>query len=239
MLHFRSKRYKEWRFLQLSLLMIALLIITPLSRQHWLSQALVQVLMLDSLLVTLSAIGHRVRARRILWMLWLIAVIASQTHLLPDIPVVRAIGMQLRLGCVALLLLGCVVCILAFVFRNLRATIDSIFAAFTAYLLLAHIFASIFTMMHLLAPGSFRIPDLIAGASPESIRDVMLYFSFVTLATLGYGDIFPVTPTARMLTVIEAVVGQFYVAVVVSLLVGSLIARSQTREPPPGESVGD
>jgi hypothetical protein len=53
----------------------------------------------------------------------------------------------------------------------------------------------------------------------------MTYFSLVTLATVGYGDILPRSETARMMAMIEAVVGQFYVAVVVAAFVGMFAAR--------------
>ena len=55
----------------------------------------------------------------------------------------------------------------------------------------------------------------------------MTCFSLVTLATVGYGDILPATPTARMLAMFEAVVGQFYVAVVVALFVGMYSSQSR------------
>jgi len=57
-----------------------------------------------------------------------------------------------------------------------------------------------------------------------------VYFSFVTLATLGYGDIVPLTPTARGLAVSEAIVGQLYLAVLVARLVGSRRANWSTSE---------
>ena len=63
---------------------------------------------------------------------------------------------------------------------------------------------------------------LVAGqafAHGMSLTDG-IYFSFVTLATLGYGDITPITPIARGLAVFEAIVGQFYLAVLVARLVG-------------------
>ena len=52
----------------------------------------------------------------------------------------------------------------------------------------------------------------------------MLYFSLVTLATLGYGDILPSSPLTQMLAVVEAVIGQFFMAVLVAWLVGMFIA---------------
>jgi voltage-gated potassium channel Kch len=53
----------------------------------------------------------------------------------------------------------------------------------------------------------------------------MTYFSLVTLATVGYGDILPVTSTARMLAMIQAVTGQFYIAVVVAIFVGTYASQ--------------
>ncbi len=54
----------------------------------------------------------------------------------------------------------------------------------------------------------------------------MLYFSFSTLTTLGYGDIVPVSPLARMLTSVEAITGQLYLTVLVARLVGLHITES-------------
>ena len=55
---------------------------------------------------------------------------------------------------------------------------------------------------------------------PQLLQSNLLYFSLITLATVGYGDILPVSETARTLAVIEATVGQFYIAVVVAVFVG-------------------
>ncbi len=55
----------------------------------------------------------------------------------------------------------------------------------------------------------------------------MTYFSLVTLATVGYGDILPATSTARMLAMIQAVTGQFYIAVVVAIFVGMYSRQRQ------------
>jgi hypothetical protein len=58
----------------------------------------------------------------------------------------------------------------------------------------------------------------------------VLYFSFTTLTTLGYGDIVPVSAIARALTSIEAITGQIYLAVLVARLVGLNIAESMGQE---------
>jgi hypothetical protein len=91
---------------------------------------------------------------------------------------------------------------------------EHIFAALDAYLLVGLIFGVGYSMLEQIAPVSFGSPsaaDLDVGSG--------IYFSFVTLATLGYGDIVPVTGAARGLAVVEAVAGQMYMAVLVARLV--------------------
>jgi hypothetical protein len=66
-------------------------------------------------------------------------------------------------------------------------------------------------------PGSF---NGIAGVDGKAPMDTLLYYSFITLASLGYGDITPVAPLARTLAYLEVVGGQFYIAIMLAGLVG-------------------
>jgi voltage-gated potassium channel len=78
-------------------------------------------------------------------------------------------------------------------------------------------------MIETFQPGSFefaRSSDLTA-ARPQ----VLTYFSFVTLSTVGYGDVLPVSPTTRACACMEAVAGQFYLAVIVAGLVSMLVVK--------------
>ena len=111
-----------------------------------------------------------------------------------------------------------------FVFRRGAITLDGIFAALVAYLLIAFAFAEIYVFLQMWAPESFRFPAPIESGTAPDLASSMLYFSFVTIATLGYGDILPHTEAVRMVAVVEAVVGQFYVAVIVALLVSRFVA---------------
>ena len=74
-------------------------------------------------------------------------------------------------------------------------------------------------------------PDAFAGAvldTPDNpVFWDMIYFSFVTLTTLGYGDITPAEPVARALAYTEAVVGQLYIAILIGTLVGNIAGRSK------------
>ena len=98
--------------------------------------------------------------------------------------------------------------------------LDKIFGAVCAYLLVGLCWAGLYSFVEQVRPGSLTLPALAAGRTAWSRTELYLYFSFVTLATLGYGDILPTMPTTRTLAWMEAVFGQFYIAVLVARLVG-------------------
>ncbi len=104
---------------------------------------------------------------------------------------------------------------------------NTIIGAVCLYLLLAMIWASLYLIAEEIQPGSFN------GLRPDywySNFSSIVYFSFVTLTTLGYGDITPALPLPRFLVYIEAIIGQFYLAVMVASLVGIRIsARMNNR----------
>jgi hypothetical protein len=82
------------------------------------------------------------------------------------------------------------------------------------YLMLGFAFGVLFYMINILDPKSFAAANEPAGGTPD-----LMYFSFVTLATLGYGDITPRTNGVRSLAVIEALVGMLYIAIFMARLV--------------------
>lgn len=92
------------------------------------------------------------------------------------------------------------------------ATVDKVLGAMCGYLLLGILFALTYSAMEQNNPGCFKMEGV-----PE-FSD-FIYFSIVTLSTLGYGDILPVSPQARALVSLEVLLGQFYLAVVVARLV--------------------
>ncbi|HHP7239769.1 potassium channel family protein [Longibacter sp.] len=96
-----------------------------------------------------------------------------------------------------------------------RVDAEMIYGAIAGYLLLGVIWAMLYTVTETLQPGSFT---LTATGDTRPWGD-LLYYSFVTLTTLGYGDVLPLSSRARSLAVLEAVTGVFYVAVLVARLV--------------------
>jgi hypothetical protein len=103
-----------------------------------------------------------------------------------------------------------------------RVPAHRIAAAVTIYLLLGLIWARLYELLESVRPGSFRFP-----AGEDLDASALTYFSFVTLATLGYGDITPISLVARDLAVLEAVMGQLYLVILISWLVSHGVAKSR------------
>ncbi|MBI3797916.1 MAG: two pore domain potassium channel family protein [Deltaproteobacteria bacterium] len=124
------------------------------------------------------------------------------------------------------------VLILAAVLREHTVTGDTISGALCVYFLMALVWAFLFMLVESAHPGSFQITEgkKIAADPNHSLApplSVFIYFSLVTLSTVGYGDILPLTTPARGLAALEGVIGQFYLAVLVARLVGLYTARSE------------
>ena len=112
-----------------------------------------------------------------------------------------------------------------------RVTQETIAGAVCVYLFLALLWADAFVILELVEPGTFAIPEshLPPGAGPAEIRGLtgaLIYYSLVTISTLGYGDIVPLTRPAQSLAAMEAIAGQFYIAILVAWLV-SLYATAR------------
>jgi hypothetical protein len=125
-------------------------------------------------------------------------------------------------------IIACAAGVLSFAFRAERPTLDGIFAMVVVYLLIATLFAEFYFLAILWDHESLRLLKPFAEIPFMELRGDLQYFSLATLSTVGYGDIVPVSPTVRMLAMIEAVTGQFYVAVVVATFV-TLWVRAQAR----------
>lgn len=95
---------------------------------------------------------------------------------------------------------------------------NKILGAICLYLLMGLIWAVLYTLIQLNIPGSFT--NIHNDNYWFTLFPDFIYFSFVTITTLGFGDISPLLPTSRFLVYLEAIVGQFYLAILVASLVG-------------------
>ena len=111
--------------------------------------------------------------------------------------------------------------LIRFILAAEEVTREVLFAAVIIYLLMALMWSFAYIVLETIVPGSFSIPV----PQTEEKQFVFLYYSFVTITTLGYGDITPITHQAGALTILEAIVGQIYLVVLVSFLVGMFVSR--------------
>jgi ion channel len=116
------------------------------------------------------------------------------------------------------------------VFREGPITIPRIQGAVAVYLLLGALWGGIYETINDFAPGAFRFAD--PPQSPRELTTSLAYYSFVTLTTMGYGDITPVHPAARSAAMVEALVGQLFPAILIARLVAMELGARERRGTP-------
>jgi hypothetical protein len=99
-----------------------------------------------------------------------------------------------------------------------EVTVHRVNGAVAVYVLFGITWSVLYQILALAVPGAFSVPAG-AAADPATMQENLTYFSFITLTTLGYGDITAVHPTARMFVILEALVGQLYPATLLARLV--------------------
>ena len=218
------------RFLQLVLTVFALLMLQSVTEDRLLPGLLLSFVLLNAVFVAASASPSRRTILAILISLW--SLQAGMAMLPLHVEEGTSILIKaVALGIAAVITFLCAGLILHYVLRRQSISMDLVFAAVVSYLLIALAFAKIYELMSLVSPGSIAGIGSAAAELVATPGTTTNYFSFVTLTTLGFGDITPQTGLARMIVSIEAATGQIYVAVVIAWLVGK-VSRSQASAPP-------
>jgi voltage-gated potassium channel len=111
-----------------------------------------------------------------------------------------------------------------------RVTNDTIAGAICGYFMFALMYAFVFGIVEIFYPGSFtvagrRVPGHFGQIFYQHEIGNLIYYSLVSLATMGYGDIVPVSSPARVLSALEGVAGQFYIAILIARLVSIRYAK--------------
>jgi hypothetical protein len=118
------------------------------------------------------------------------------------------------------------------IFRHIsetkEITSDTLFGAACIYLLLGLTWTGVYTLVEMVHPFSFQFSS---DPSIPIVRvSTLIYYSFTTLTTLGYGDINPISPLAQTLAILEAMTGVLYMAVIIGMLVGIFSSSEQGKE---------
>lgn len=232
----------EWRLFQhrfvvllgvLTLLLIVPSILDTAGFSSIVTRVVVMLLFSASLIAAMYAVS---RGR--------VAQIVGVLLAVPSIILLGMDAMTQRQGFVipsygfAILFLGYTILILMkYFFVATRVSLNTICGALCVYLLLGVLWAILCSLLEILWPGSYamngaQMSGLMRFGGEKSLYSV--YYSFVTMTTLGFGDITPVSSMARMFAALEAVMGQVYLAVLVARLVSLQVVQSLQGPASPG-----
>lgn len=217
------RRFEHLRFLQLTLFVLVLLLVNAIFPHALLIRGLLALMFLNTLFVTLSAVGHGPMVGRALVTVWVVGTLCMAWGEFHFGERFDRLAILVGQGAYLLLILAGVAATFRYVVTTRRANLDTIFAAVVAYLLIGVGFALLYTMLLVLDPQAFNVADRPGYDDRSALPSQLLYFSFVTIATLGYGDITPQVPLPQILAALEAVIGQFYIAIVIAWLVSRYV----------------
>ncbi len=215
------------RFLNLLIYILVLIAIQPLDEIIGEFGLLLDIIISFILVSAIYAVSHKKKHTTIGILLAVPLLIAMWTKQLFGISWV-----QIPETILGIAFFGFIIAIiLKFIFSEDEIKRDLIAGAAAVYLLLAIAWAYAYRAIEVIQPGSFAVAD----AQTVSYA-VALYYSFVTITTLGYGDIFPVTTAAKSCAILEAIVGQLYLVITIALLVGVHVSQTLAKKPSANKS---
>ena len=148
--------------------------------------------------------------------LTLLYTIGTHNFISPS-PILDWVGYVIGVSFFCFLFIKC----LQEVFRHKEVDFQTIYAAICGYLIMGIMGTITFSFIHRTIPGSF------SNTTNESLE--FLYFSFITLTTLGYGDITPIHSIPRSLVILFSVSGQLYLTILVALLIGKFVTEKHRK----------
>jgi len=207
--------------------LVLLIVATPFVQQLEDGRVVEAILMSVVLCTGFVALGSRRRTHGVGLVLVTVALAARwANHAWPE----RFSAIFFLVPAVAFLLLM-MGCLLLFVLRASKVDSEVLCAGISIYLLMGMLWGFLYLLIAQLSPAAF------AFSTPPGPQSTMtgftaVYFSFITLTTVGYGDITPVSPVARMLTMMEAMTGTLFVGV----LIARLVSLYSAPQPPVSQS---
>jgi hypothetical protein len=218
--------FSQWcfkgRFLTLLVLILAMLIVAPLAEEFIRLRMLMDIFWSAVFIAVIYAVSRRKHHILVGVLLALPMLGSIWSRYFVKLSALEVVGGL----CGAAFFIFAIIQILIFIYSQKKVTRDLIVGAAIVYLLMALAWSFIYGVLESLHPGSFSVPE-IQGISTSR---QFLYYSFVTITTLGYGDITPVTSLARSLCILEAVIGQLYLVVQVAWLVGVHVSQSMLKK---------
>ncbi len=221
------------RFQTLFFCLILLSLLTPVVESTHIGRILLYLLLSINLLAAILAISHQRGEVYFAGTMLLLALIASTwSTFFRDSVTSGIVSQTMADGLTFIAFAYTAGLILKDVVSAGPVTTDRIFAAICVYLLAGFAWGLLYIMVFINDPGSFEFNRELIKAGGDRDTTTLFshfcYYSFVTMTTLGYGDIVPTSSMTRMMSWLQAVLGQLYVAVLIARLVGLHTQASQS-----------
>lgn len=223
--------YSEWKFSFLAAALIGLVGFQPFLEGVGHHRVLLQVLNSVVMIAILLAFARDRRMLATLLLLGSVSLVGSWSDYFFSRHHWREALLIDRVATIAFLAITTGV-ILYRVIRERRVTTDTLLGSVSVYLLIAATWGSAYSALEYAKPGSFALSDESARRLQDPITSMndWLYYSFMTLTTLGCDEIAPRSRPAGTLTWMEAMAGQFYLALLVARLVGLHMTRTKSTD---------
>lgn len=216
------------KFFGLLVALIAILVVFPFFRNFPIVNALLKIFITAVLLLSVYAISENKRS------LFIASGLCAPGFLCNWMSHFYAHAVPIILANLFIFLFSIyIVCeILIKIFSSKSVTLNLIYGSLCVYFLIGFAWGFLFNIIDIINPGSFELNSANVVNNEHSLTasknlPSFIYYSFITLTTLGYGDITPLTPPAQSLSAFEAIVGQLYLTVLVAWLVGLLVANRE------------
>ena len=213
-------RLRSRRFAYLTMSLVLLIIAYPYLEIEIIGQIVMTVItifVMVSLIVAVSDSKRNIIIALCLAVPWFVTLMIN----FPMFESERSIVVRKEIVFAVLLFLFTTITIFLHLLKSREVTSEILFASVCVYLLVGLTWAALYIFIDILYPNSFiDVGDNIAITAPR-----FLFFSYITLTTVGYGTMTPISDPARSLALLEAIIGQLYLAILVARLVGLHISK--------------
>ena len=222
--HARLARVFSQRCFYLFVALLGALVATPLAEFSTRASLLLNLFDALVLLAAIAAVGRTTSA-------FVLAVILACTIMLAHLAWKQTGDESLKLLYLWSFLLFCVatvVYLLIYVLRRDVMTMDKLYGAAAAYLMLSFVWVMAYALVQHHLPGSFAL----AGAPVPALSPAdLVYFSMTVLTSTGFGDITPARQPAKTLVILQQIVGTLYVAILIARLTGAYPPKRRAEDP--------
>ena len=218
-------RMRSRRFAYLTKSLVLLILAYPYLEIEVVGQVvmtIITILVMVSLIIAVSDTRRSIIIALCLTIPWFVTLMIN----FPLFEAERGIVVRKEIVFAVLLFLYTTITIFMHLLKSREVTSEILFASVCVYLLIGLTWAALYVFIDLIYPHSFiDVGDNLAITAPR-----FLFFSYITLTTVGYGTMNPVSDPARSLALLEAIIGQLYLAILVARLVGLHISKPKAAD---------